>query len=188
MRHTHPLFPFFPSFPSIFHVRVCHNVTARWLPESWFSWHATLCADNAKKKLIQELQEAWFFLVYLFCGLNWDRSRLNQEKDCWFSGPVQMEIYKRMNDTLDCQPSSVLKITTTKTTKNVLTHAHMLATGMCTAGVKKKIISIWCVCMCVRACVRVCVYVCVCVQVLYNGCKACVCCTTDVNIFRFLAF
>ena len=26
-------FHFFPPFPSIFHVRVCHNVTARWLPE-----------------------------------------------------------------------------------------------------------------------------------------------------------
>ena len=26
-------FHFFTSFPSIFHVRVCHNVTARWLPE-----------------------------------------------------------------------------------------------------------------------------------------------------------
>ena len=48
------------------------------------------CADNAKKKLIQEQQETWFFLVYLFCSLNRDRSRLNQEKNCWFSGPVQM--------------------------------------------------------------------------------------------------
>ena len=26
-------FHFFPPFPSIFHVRVCHKVTARWLPE-----------------------------------------------------------------------------------------------------------------------------------------------------------
>ena len=70
--------------------------------------------------------------------------------------------------------------------KNVLTHAHMLTTGMCTAGVKKKKKKnyIHLVCLCVCVCVRACVYV----QVLYNGCKACVCCTTDVHIFRFLAF
>ena len=86
-----------------------------------------------------------------------------------------------MNDTLDCQPSTVLKITTTKTTKNVLTHAHMLTTGMYTAGVEEKKLYPSGVYVC--ACVRVCV--CVCVQVLYNGCKACVCCTTDVHIFRF---
>ena len=86
-----------------------------------------------------------------------------------------------MNDTLDCQ-TTVLKITNNNK-KNVLTHAHMLTVLACAQlELKKKIISIWCVCVCVRACV------CVCVQVLYNGCKACVCCTTDVHIFRFLAF
>ena len=60
-----------------------------------------------------------------------------------------------MNDTLDCHPSTVLNITTTKTTKNVLTHAHKLATGMCTAGVEKKKFypSGVHVCACVRVCV-----------------------------------
>ena len=66
-----------------------------------------------------------------------------------------------------------------KNEKNVLTHAHMLTPGMCTAGVEKKIISI---------CVRVCVCVCVCPSTATMAAKHGVCCTTDVHILRFLAF
>ena len=118
------------------------------------------CADNAKKKLIQEQQEAWFFLVYLFCGLNRDRSRLNQEKDCWFSGPVQMANRSTRGwMTLLTVKLRYSKLPRQQQQKNVLTHAHMLTTGMCTAGVKKKnyihLVCV-CVCVCVRACVRVC--------------------------------
>ena len=84
------LFFHFSRLFLLFFMCVCVTMS---LPDDCQRGHMArnTCADNAKKKLIQEQQEAWFFLVYLFCGLNRDRSRLNQEKDCWFSGPVQME-------------------------------------------------------------------------------------------------
>ena len=184
MRHTHPLFPFFSRLFLLFFMCVCVTMS---LPDDCQRGHMArnTCADNAKKKLIQEQQEAWFFLVYLFCGLNRDRSRLNQEKDCWFSGPVTDGKSTRGWMTLLTVKLQYSKLPRQQQQKNVLTHAHMLTTGMCTAGVKKKLypsgVLVW---VCVCACVRACVYV----QVLYNGCKACVCCTTDVHIFRFLAF
>ena len=85
-----------------------------------------------------------------FCELNRDKSRLNcKRKIVGFQGQYRWQIYKRTNGTLDCQ-TTVLKIatTTTRTKKNVLTHAHMLTPGMCTAGVEKKLYPSACVCVC----------------------------------------
>ena len=166
--HSSSLSIFFPPFPSIFHVRVCVTMS---LPDDCQRGHMArnTCADNAKKKLIQEQQEAWFFLVYLFCGLNRDRSRLNQEKDCWFSGPVQMHGKSTRGwTTLLTVKLQYSKLPRQQQQKNVLTHAHMLTTGMCTAGagaqleLKKNFYpSGVLVCVCVWVCVCVCVCVCV---------------------------
>ena len=141
---------------------VCVTIS---MPDNCQRGHMALntCADNAKKKLIQEQQEAWFFLVYLFCGLNRDRSRLNQEKDCWFSGPVQMANLQEDEWLSWLSNYSTQNYHDNNNKKNVLTHAHMLTTGMCTAGVKKKKNYIHLVCLCV--CVCVCVCVCACVRV-----------------------
>ena len=189
LNETHSTsFSIFPRLFLLFFMCVCVTMS---LPDDYQKGHMArnTCADNAKKKLIQEQQEAGFFLVYLFCGLNRDRSRLNQEKDCWFSGrQYRWQIYKRVNDSLDCQ-TTVLKITTTTTTKkcaNSRTHADYWHVHSWVG--KKNYIHLVCLCVCVCVCVCACVRVCVCVSKDCTMAAKHVCCTTDVHIFRFLAF